>query len=128
MDSEIQAPERQAASAGTEPAQSASGSAPGRADGTGPAPEDTLRRIFLGPQGLRAGWSVVLLFLLMLAFEWAFFAAGSWFANAVLHRSLDTKEGMTPFTGIFREAISLLALISAAAVVRSEEHTSELHH
>jgi uncharacterized protein len=124
MDSEIQAPENQATSAAVEPARSV----PGRADGAGPAPEDRLRRIFLGPQGVRAGWSVALLFALLLVFQPAFFSAGHWFAGNVLHRTLDTKEGITPFTGMFSEAISLLALICAAAIVSRIERRRVLDY
>jgi uncharacterized protein len=117
MDSEIQTHEEHATSVGVEPAQSA----PGRADGAPPPPEDGLRRIFIGPQGLRAGWSVALFFLLFFAFEYAFHAATHWFVGAVLHRTMDTKEGMTAFTAIVGEGMALLAMICAGAIVASIE-------
>ncbi len=71
-----------------------------------------LRWVFLGPEGLRAGWSVLLflpLFLLVLAI-----------AEAVmlhLHLISGNAEEFTPVSALFLEVGSVTALVAAAALV-----------
>jgi hypothetical protein len=82
-----------------------------------PAPHNTVHDIFIGPNGLRAGWSIAIFFALFAGFQFAFYAAGSFFARTVLHRSLDSKGGLVPFTAIFSEGLGVLALLSAVSIV-----------
>lgn len=70
------------------------------------------RWVFLGPDGLRSGWSVLLflpLFLLFLATS----------AVAMLHLHLVSRQagGFTPISAFFSEAGSVAALALAAAIV-----------
>ncbi len=73
-----------------------------------PTPGDGLRWVFLGPDGLRAGWSVAI-FLAALAV----LAVGLGTAFDKLHL-LNPKGGFTPKNMFFNETASLLALIGAA--------------
>jgi hypothetical protein len=74
-------------------------------------PDRGLRGIFIGSEGLRAGWSV-LVFLLL------FSPLVSVIMVAMLHFHLIDKTGeLAPGSAFFNEAASLLALIIAAAFV-----------
>lgn len=85
------------------------------------APYHGLRWIFIGPEGLRAGWSVLLFLALLVGFM---MALGALFAR--LH--LITRGGMTPRNGLFSELFQVIALIAAAAVVALIEHRSILDY
>lgn len=80
------------------------------------APPSLVNRTFLGPLGLRAGWSVAIFFGLLAVFGVVYFLVGGLLLHFVLHRSLDAKGGMTPFTAIFSEGLMVLGLISAATL------------
>ena len=70
-----------------------------------------LRWIFIGPQGLRAGWSVAIFFLLFYPFNFVI-------DYAMLHFHLiDLADQFAPGTAFFGEAGGLLALILAVALV-----------
>jgi uncharacterized protein len=70
-----------------------------------------LLKILLGPQGLRAGWSVLLFILLFFIFisvvGFAFFSLNL----------IDTNDHFTATAQIFEELIPFLAMVAAAAVV-----------
>ena len=66
------------------------------------APYTDLRRIFIGPNGLRSGWSVLVFIALLIGFM-----AGLGFLFSSLH--LITKGAFTPKTAIFGELFQLLA-------------------
>jgi uncharacterized protein len=79
------------------------------------APEDEpyrgLHWIFIGPQGLRAGWSVVLFFILYYLF-------GIIIDRALFHFHLiDLENEFAPRTVFFAEAGGLLALLIAVALM-----------
>lgn len=80
-----------------------------------PASGDGLRWVFLGADGLRSGWSVAIFFALLVGFGIVYFASGSILLRMILHRTLNTKSGMTPFATIFGEGLMVLALVSAVA-------------
>ncbi len=70
-----------------------------------------LRWIFVGPHGLRSGWSVLLftfLFILITGF------VGSVFSKAHL---VDRKMGFTPTGALFGEVVPFLGLLGAATIV-----------
>ncbi len=94
-------------------------------DGFPPAgPEQSdrgLKWIFIGPQGLRSGWSALLFLVLAVAF-----GAGFGFLFTRLH--LITRGGMTPSNAVFGELFQVLALVAAAAVVAAIEHRSILDY
>ncbi|HEY1160677.1 MAG TPA: CPBP family intramembrane glutamic endopeptidase [Terracidiphilus sp.] len=77
-----------------------------------PDPWETraVRWVFLGSQGLRAGWSVLAFFLLF-----AVFTLGVGFT--FLHFHLIKKSDFTAATAFFGELISFLAMVGAAAIV-----------
>jgi hypothetical protein len=74
-------------------------------------PYPGLRWVFIGSQGLRAGWSVAVFFLLFYLF------------NIVIDRALfhyhliDPENEFAPWTAFFAEAGGLLALLIAVALV-----------
>lgn len=70
-----------------------------------------LRWVFLGPEGLRAGWSVLIFIVtyILAAAAAGFVIVGSHLANP--------KLGFTPRNMFFNELILLLALAGAAAVI-----------
>jgi membrane protease YdiL (CAAX protease family) len=85
------------------------------------APYTDLRRIFIGPNGLRSGWSVLVFIALLIGFM-----AGLGFLFSSLH--LITKGAFTPKTAIFGELFQLLALLAAAGIVALLEGRSILDY
>jgi membrane protease YdiL (CAAX protease family) len=85
------------------------------------APYNDLKWIFIGPQGLRAGWSVLMFMALLIGFM-----AALGFVFATLH--LISKGGFTPKNAIFSELFQLIALTGAAAIVGLIEHRSILDY
>ncbi len=82
-----------------------------------PQPYRGLRWIFVGDQGLRAGWSVLLFSFVFTVF---LIAVGSAFSQAHL---IPQKRPTVPTAvdGIFSELIPFLALLAAAAIVARVE-------
>jgi CAAX protease family protein len=78
--------------------------------------EPALYRIFIGPDGLRAGWSVFLFILFM--------AIVGWTIGSVLSAThlLNQKNGFTPQNMFFNELASLVALVCAASLMAVIEH------
>ncbi len=78
-----------------------------------------LRWIFIGGQGLRAGWSVALFLVLTILFLLMLGTA----ASAVIKNVLHEKPGaFTPLSSIVGEVISVLAILGAGAIVAAIEH------
>lgn len=75
-----------------------------------PEHENGLQWVFLGPEGLRAGWSVLVFIVtyVLVAAAAGFFIIGMHLANP--------KTGFTPRNMLFNELILLLALAGAAAL------------
>lgn len=73
-----------------------------------------LRSVFLGSQGLRAGWSVSIFLILTLLFAFVLGAAARFLMHSVLH----AKTGQfTPISQGIGEAISVLSILGATAVL-----------
>ncbi|MGD0788734.1 MAG: type II CAAX endopeptidase family protein [Terracidiphilus sp.] len=84
-----------------------------------------LRWVFIGSQGLRAGWSV-LLFLVFVRF--LLYATG-WAANLFLHKVVHAKPNtFTPVTGMIGELAGVLSILGAGALVALIEHRSILDY
>jgi uncharacterized protein len=82
----------------------------------GAEPDPGLRWIFFGPEGLRAGWSAVIAFLLFLFFDSALSAA-------LLRAHLIGKRAQSPLEAMFLgELAAVLSLLGAIAVVSLLEH------
>jgi uncharacterized protein len=81
------------------------------------APYNDLKWIFVGPRGLRAGWSVLIFFALLIGFM-----AGLGFLFARLH--LVSRGAFTPKTAIFSELFQLIALIATVAILALIERRS----
>lgn len=79
-----------------------------------------MRWVFFGPNGLRAGWSIVLFLAVMIACGIGFSKASGYIMQHVLHRTL--SKTMTPGTTILGEGLGLLAMLIAAFVVSRIEH------
>jgi membrane protease YdiL (CAAX protease family) len=80
----------------------------------GPQQYRGLRWMFIGDQGLRAGWSVLIFLVLTFLFLVALGSA----ATVIAHKVLHLKTGnFTPLTGFIQETISFLALLGAAALM-----------
>jgi len=75
-----------------------------------------------GAQGLRAGWSVLIFFLLYRAFS---FAIGT--VVQTLYPAI-AKFDTSPTTGLVSELIPLLAMVAAAAIVARIEHRTILDY
>lgn len=81
-----------------------------------------LKWIFMGPHGLRAGWSTGIFLALTILFM-----AGLGFLFAALHL-VRVGGGFTPRTAFFNELFQLLAIIAAAAIVALIERRSILDY
>jgi membrane protease YdiL (CAAX protease family) len=78
-----------------------------------------LRWIFIGSQGLRAGWSVLIFLFLTLLFLVALGTAVTLFVQKVLH----VKTGsFTPVSAIIQGLIEFLPMLGAGALVALFEH------
>jgi len=82
---------------------------------TVPAQEDDvtyrgLKWVFIGPEGLRAGWSVLIFFALLIGF-----VAGLGFLFTRMH--LISPGGFTPRNALYSELFQLIALVAAVAIV-----------
>ncbi|HEY1766957.1 MAG TPA: CPBP family intramembrane glutamic endopeptidase [Terracidiphilus sp.] len=82
-----------------------------------PAPEPSghnpfaLERVFIGPDGLRAGWSVLLAYCLFYLFR---LVIGTFFVSAGL---VDDDSGFRATSALLLEMIPFLAMIGAGAIV-----------
>jgi uncharacterized protein len=81
------------------------------------APYRGLKWVFIGPDGLRSGWSVLIFVALLLGFM-----SGLGFLFVRLH--LVSRGGFTPKNAIFSEMFQLISLIAAAAIVALIERRS----
>lgn len=88
----------------------------------GPEPDHDLRWVFLGPDGLRAGWSVLIFVVAMVAL---LAALGTAFAKLHL---FNPKAGFTPANMFFNELASFLALAGAATVAALAERRRVLDY
>src|SRR4051794_36153239 len=84
-------------------------------------PHNDLKWIFVGPAGLRAGWSVLIFIALLIGFM-----AGLAFVFASLH--LVSKGAFTAKTAIFSELFQVIALVAAAAIVALIERRTILDY
>ena len=85
-------------------------------------PEDPyrgLKWIFIGPEGLRSGWSVLIFLALLIGFM---IALSTLFAR--LH--LVSRGGFAPKNAMFSELFQVIALVAAAAVVAAVRGTRRL--
>jgi membrane protease YdiL (CAAX protease family) len=73
-----------------------------------------VRWVFLGSQGLRAGWSVTIFFLLAFLFMVPLSFLANLLSNRVLH---SPKGGFTPLAAIVQESGALLAILAAGGLV-----------
>ncbi len=73
-----------------------------------------LRWIFLGDQGLRAGWSVLIFITLFLLFMYGLGTGGSYFVRHVLHAKLGHG---TALSTVFGEGLAVLSLLASGAIV-----------
>jgi membrane protease YdiL (CAAX protease family) len=79
-----------------------------------PDPHKSVRWIFMGNQGLRAGWSA-LLFLLM---AFLLLIPLGFLGNLIAHSVLHVQKGtFTPFEAILQELVSVLAVLGAGVLV-----------
>ncbi len=84
------------------------------------APEPhALRWIFMGGQGLRAGWSVAIFLALFMLFAYGLGTAASYFLKHVLHTRLGSASAAS---AIFGEGIAVVCLLAAGAIVALIEH------
>lgn len=87
-------------------------------DSPAPAPEPEeyhgLRWVFVGNQGLRAGWSVLIFLLLSTLFMFALGTATSTLIKKILH----LKTGnFTPASAIIGEMVAVLAILGAGMIM-----------
>lgn len=121
MDSEIQPPENQAASVNPE-------SQP-PSFGLTPSPPSLLHRIFLGPQGLRAGWSATLFLLIFLPLGIGVSTGVRFVSRQILHRPEPSNSSVfTPGTAILSEGLTVLVLLIAASIMARIEHRRVLDY
>jgi len=84
--------------------------------GGGPTPKPhTVRRVFMGPDGLRAGWSAALFAILLVAFAVALGTAVSAIAKYVLHTK--PGESLSAVSAIAGEGTGFLGLLAAAGIM-----------
>jgi membrane protease YdiL (CAAX protease family) len=85
-----------------------------------PGPEGGLRWVFVGSQGLRAGWSILIFAALFLLFARV---VGLVVVNAHL---VGKGSGFDARTQFFSELVAFLAMVGAGAIVALVEHRSIL--
>lgn len=89
------------------------------------APPSALAYTFIGPNGLRAGWSVALFVVLTLLFGRLL----SMVAHALLHPpATGPHDPASPFTALIGETISVVVILLAAIVVARIEKRSVLDY
>jgi hypothetical protein len=120
MEPEIQPPLRKGSSA------AADVSAARAADDFAPSVAERISRLmnwtFIGSQGLRAGWSIVIFSILLLLFS-----SAAVFVLAPLHLvDSANRKDFTASSAFFSELIGLVALVGAAAVVALIERRKNL--
>ncbi|HEV2134963.1 MAG TPA: CPBP family intramembrane glutamic endopeptidase [Terracidiphilus sp.] len=84
-----------------------------------PPVSDRLLRVFLGPQGLRAGWSALLFALFTLLFGFAAAAVVGLIATFTHKR---TPTEITAFTALVTEVIQVLVILLAGLIMARIEH------
>jgi uncharacterized protein len=84
-------------------------------------PDRGLKWIFIGPGGLRSGWSALIFLVLLVGF-------GSGFGFVFTRLHLIVRGGFTPSNAFFGELFQVLALIAAAAVVAIIERRNILDY
>jgi len=92
---------------------SESGLAPAGGPPAPPEP-DGIRWVFIGPQGLRAGWSVAIFFALLFCLS---FVANRAIRATHLLPPPNSNAALTPFRGSISEGISLILIVIAAWIV-----------
>jgi len=89
------------------------------ASATGDEPYPGLRWIFIGPQGLRAGWSASIFVIFTIFFMMVLGAAAAF----IFHKFLQVTTGdFTAATAVIQVSIEFLAILGAAALVALIEH------
>jgi membrane protease YdiL (CAAX protease family) len=81
----------------------------GNAGGNG-----VIRKIFIGPQGLRAGWSALLFVLLAVLFM---LATAPVLATLTGLTRQGKSTGLTPYTALISELIQVLSILAAGAIM-----------
>jgi uncharacterized protein len=109
MDSEIQASENQTVSADA--------GSPQFGQDLTPQQPGALHRVFTGPQGLRAGWSVAIFFALFFLLLLVIGGIVRLIIVGLLHHKASTGASMTPISTIIGEGSVVLPLIGAMAVI-----------
>jgi membrane protease YdiL (CAAX protease family) len=109
MGSEIQAPGNQTANAGV--------GSPQAGPGLTPAPPGALHRIFLGPQGLRAGWSAAMYLTLLFGVEKGLSALGQAASKQATEKPAPAANEIDPVMAILGEAIFFAAVVGFAALM-----------
>jgi hypothetical protein len=73
-----------------------------------------LRWVFVGSEGLRAGWSVLTFLFLAILFMFPLSLLGNIFARSVLHLK---KDSFTPSSSILQEIILVLAILGSGTIL-----------
>ncbi|MGN6374812.1 MAG: lysostaphin resistance A-like protein [Sphingomonas sp.] len=76
-------------------------------------PRSRIARLFVGDDGLRAGWSLVLFFLVVTALSFGMLYLMRVLRPAAMHAA----AGATPTGTIFQEALTALLVLAAAAIM-----------
>ena len=119
MEHDIDSPEPDPSSASASPQASEPAALPPREP---EKPYRGLKWIFIGPQGLRAGWSILIFIPLLIAF-----GSGLGFLFTRLHL-LVKGGGFSPSNAFFGELLQVLSLIAAAGIVALIERRSILDY
>jgi membrane protease YdiL (CAAX protease family) len=81
-------------------------------------PQSFFHRVFVGRQGIRAGWSIGIFFLLMALFTAAFFMPT---ITLLKHYNISTED-MQPLSACATELAAFLGLLAATMVMSRIEH------
>jgi membrane protease YdiL (CAAX protease family) len=111
MDSEIQGVGTRLPNAAIETA--------GQQNAQPPAPTsgDGIRRVFMGPDGMRAGWSTAIFLGIFVAFLLIVGSLAGLIAKLLLHKTISAGAGASPLRAIFGEAMMFVSLLGAAAIM-----------
>ena len=76
-----------------------------------PRRRSLLFRVFVGPRGVRAGWKVLLFFLIFGAIMVCLYPLGK------LHAKVDPKAGLPPSVALLQEFLGMTAVLLATAIM-----------
>lgn len=81
-------------------------------------PRRDMRRVFIGPQGIRAGWSALIFVAIFIALEFV----AAWIFQLSTHSHPGAKALLSPGTALVQEGVQAVLVLIATAIMARIEH------